>query len=72
VNFNSIEPATSFLAPVFHNNSCTPYQAAKKPCLLGNLPAYVISASSAQDIVAGVKFAQANNIWLVVKNIGLE
>ncbi|KAI0423731.1 hypothetical protein F5Y09DRAFT_336347 [Xylaria sp. FL1042] len=39
-------------------------------CTLGNLPSYAINVSSAEDVVAGVRFAEKNNIRLVIKNTG--
>jgi hypothetical protein len=40
------------------------------PCVLGNYVNYAINVSSPADIAAGVEFAQANNIRLVIKNTG--
>lgn len=39
-------------------------------CSLGNSPVYAINASTPIDIVAGVQFAEVNNIRLVVKTTG--
>jgi hypothetical protein len=40
--------------------------------LLGNYVDYAINVSGADDAVAGVQFAQKNNIRLVIKNTGHE
>jgi len=39
-------------------------------CALGNHPAYVVKARSAQDIQAAVRFANKFNLRLIVKNTG--
>ncbi|CZR67902.1 related to isoamyl alcohol oxidase [Phialocephala subalpina] len=63
------------MSPKFLNDSCTPFIATatasnSSACALGNLPNYAINVSSAEDLVAGFKFAKDNNIRLVVKNTG--
>ncbi|KAH8648508.1 putative FAD-dependent isoamyl alcohol oxidase [Xylariales sp. PMI_506] len=52
------------------NQTCDPFTSASIPCLLGNRPAYSINVSSADDVVAGLRFAEDYNIRLVVKNTG--
>ncbi|RDW63258.1 hypothetical protein BP6252_10803 [Coleophoma cylindrospora] len=39
-------------------------------CTLGNNPKYVVNATSPAHVAAGIKFAQKNNIRLVVKTTG--
>jgi hypothetical protein len=39
---------------------------------MGNYVAYAINVSTWEDVAAGVKFAQQNNIRLVIKNSGHE
>lgn len=54
----------------FQNNSCSPFLAPKATCSLGNLAQYAINVSDASDVVAGIKFARAENVRLIVKNTG--
>jgi hypothetical protein len=60
------------MAPSFYNDTCQPFQSASESCPLGNLVAYSINATDAEDIVAGVNFAREHNIRLVIKNTGHE
>lgn len=54
----------------FQNNSCSPFLAANGTCVLENLAQYAINVSDASSVVAGIQFAQAQNIRLIVKNTG--
>ena len=56
----------------FANQSCDPFTPESRPCQLGNYPVYSINVTSTSDVTAGVKFASANNIRLVVRNTGHE
>jgi len=53
-----------------------PYQSCDIPggntttCSLGTSPVYAINASTTSDIIAGIRFAEANHIRLVVKTTG--
>lgn len=58
------------MSPYWMNNSCSPFSGPSGRCTLGNLAAYAIKVDNVQDAVAGVRFAQANNIRLTVKNTG--
>jgi hypothetical protein len=60
------------MAPLTSNSSCNPFQPASDACKLGNLVQFVVNASSAADVSAGVKFAREKNIRLVIKNTGHE
>jgi len=60
------------MAPYFANNSCDPYTPRSQPCLLGNYASYAIEVTSIEDVVAGLSFADKNNIRLVVRNTGHE
>lgn len=60
------------MAPFFANQSCDPWTPAATPCTLGNYVSYAVSAESADDIVAAVIFAQAQNIRFVIRNTGHE
>jgi hypothetical protein len=57
------------MSPKFLNDSCTPFTGTGA-CTLGNIPNYAINVSSAEDVVAGIRFAKDSNIRLVVKNTG--
>lgn len=52
------------------NGSCDPFEPRSKPCVLGNYVSYSIAAESADDVAAGLKFAQSNNIRFAIKNTG--
>jgi hypothetical protein len=56
----------------YQNQSCDPWTPSTQPCELGNYAAYSISVTGADDVVAGIKFAQEKNIRLVVKTTGHE
>ncbi|SPQ21599.1 3e7567a7-fedb-4333-9972-a6d3adc3bb36 [Thermothielavioides terrestris] len=58
------------MSPYWMNNSCNPFYGPSGACTLGNLAVYAIDVRNAQDAVAGVRFAQANNIRLTIKNTG--
>lgn len=60
------------MLPLFQNTSCIPFTPQSLPCTLGNYAVYSINVSSAEDIAAGLKFAEENNIRLVIKNTGHE
>ncbi|KAF4614409.1 hypothetical protein G7Y89_g15329 [Cudoniella acicularis] len=54
----------------FQNQSCDPFTPTSQPCELGNYAVYSINVTGAQDVVAGLKFAQEKNIRLVIKTTG--
>ena len=56
----------------FANQSCDPFTAESSPCLIGNYVRYAINVTTADDVIAGVKFASKNNIRLVIRNTGHE
>lgn len=58
--------------PFFQNASCDPFTPRTKPCTLGNYVDYAINCTNAEDAAAGLRFAQAHNIRLVIKNTGHE
>ena len=60
------------MMPFLQNHSCDPFTPQTQPCQLGNYVSYSINVSSAEDVVAGIELAQANNIRLVIKNTGHE
>lgn len=67
---SSFPSSSSFVAPLFQNQSCDPFTPRNSPCTLGNYVDYAINVSSAADVAAGLKFAQAHNIRMVIKNTG--
>lgn len=58
------------MARYWTNNSCNPFFGPNGTCSLGNLAVFAIRIEDAEDAVAGVNFAQDNNIRLTVKNTG--
>ncbi|KAF2032365.1 FAD/FMN-containing isoamyl alcohol oxidase-like protein MreA [Setomelanomma holmii] len=61
---------SGFMAAYQQNASCNPFTPQSSPCLQGNYVDYAIEVHNATDVIAGMKFAQANNIRLVIKNTG--
>lgn len=68
----SIFDPASVIFPYVQNQSCDPFTPEAKPCTLGNYVSYAIKVTSADDVIAGVRFAQENNVRLVIKNTGHE
>lgn len=60
------------MTPSFVNNSCDPLGHRSDPCEIGGFTQYSINVTRPDDVVAGLKFAQRNNVRLVVKNTGHE
>jgi hypothetical protein len=60
------------MEPYFANQSCDPFTAQDKPCVLGNYVSYAVNVSSTDDAVATLEFAKSNNIRLVIRNTGHE
>ncbi|KAK8081386.1 hypothetical protein PG996_000167 [Apiospora saccharicola] len=65
-----VQDPTSVIAPYFQNHSCDPFTGKETPCAFGNYPVYSINVTEAPHVVAGVRFAQAKNVRLVIKNTG--
>lgn len=65
-----LDSSSSVMAPYFANQSCDPFTAESKPCLLGNYVRYAINVSVVDDVIAGIKFAESNNIRFVIRNTG--
>lgn len=68
----SLESSSSVMQTYFANQSCDPFTATNRPCLLGNFVSYAVNVSSSKDVVAAVNFARKNNIRFVIKNTGHE
>jgi hypothetical protein len=78
--FHAADPV-SVDDPVWSNNSCNPIylngtsiagnvHAGLQGCTIGNYPAYVINATEAEHIQAGILFAKQWNLRLNIKNTG--
>ena len=57
------------------NDSCSPFAPfvnadGSGSCTLGNLAVYAIDVVDANSVIAGINFAQQNNIRLIIKNTG--
>ncbi|RGP66578.1 putative isoamyl alcohol oxidase [Fusarium longipes] len=63
-----IETSHSVMQNWFANQSCDPFVTKSKACTLGNYVSYAVKVSNAKDVAAAVKFANSNNIRLVVRN----
>ena len=63
---------SAIMSPYFQNASCDPWTSPETPCTPGIDPEYAISVSSADDVIAGIKFARDRNLRLVIKNTGHE
>jgi hypothetical protein len=59
------------MAAAFSNRSCDPFQT-QLPCILGTYVVYTVNVSTPDHVFAAVKFAQANNIRLIVRNSAHE
>ncbi|KAH8820157.1 putative FAD-dependent isoamyl alcohol oxidase [Xylogone sp. PMI_703] len=64
-----LKPA-EIMNPYFQNQSCDPFTPTLRPCRLGQYASYSINVTGPLDIIAGLKFAQDNNVRLVIKNTG--
>jgi hypothetical protein len=67
-----INRSGEIMAPYFQNGTCDPYTAASTPCTLGNYVSYAINVTGQSDVQAGLRFAEANDVRLVIKNTGHE
>lgn len=56
----------------FANQSCDPFLAQSRPCSIGNYPNYAVKVSNARQVAAAVRFANDNNIRLVIRNTAHE
>ncbi|KAJ5847404.1 hypothetical protein N7455_011361 [Penicillium solitum] len=65
-----LDSSSSVMQTYFANQSCDPFTAKSKPCLLGNYVNYAVNVSSSDQVVAAVNFARDNNIRFVIRNTG--
>ena len=56
----------------YQNQSCDPFTSTSRPCELGNLAVYSINVTGANDVIAGMQFAQQKNVRLSIHNTGHE
>ncbi|PWY82102.1 FAD binding domain protein [Aspergillus heteromorphus CBS 117.55] len=63
------ETSYSPMAAWFANFSCDPH-LPNTPCTIDSLVQYAVNASSAEDYLVTINFAQAHNIRLVIRNTG--
>ncbi|CAH0018225.1 unnamed protein product [Clonostachys rhizophaga] len=66
-DWHSRDPVSMMFAN-WANWACLPDPAA--PCSTSGYPAYVVNATTPEDVKAGVDFARENNIRIVVKGTG--
>ncbi|GAB7360903.1 hypothetical protein MBLNU230_g0889t1 [Neophaeotheca triangularis] len=64
------EDSASVMAPYFANRSCDPFLGPSGQCVIGTYVQYSIDVSCAEDVSAGIKFANEHNIRLVIRNTG--
>ncbi|OJJ51527.1 hypothetical protein ASPZODRAFT_12348 [Penicilliopsis zonata CBS 506.65] len=65
-----LSSSSSVMQAYFANQSCDPFTAESRPCLLGNYVSYAVNVSSSDDVVAAIKFAKSNNVRFVIRNTG--
>ncbi|KAJ4385949.1 hypothetical protein N0V85_007952 [Neurospora sp. IMI 360204] len=66
----TVEKPADGLWTYFTNDTCRPTSNPSDPCTLGSYGVYVIMATKASHIQAGVNFARQNNLRLIVRNTG--
>lgn len=70
--YASFDDPSGFMSAYHQNASCDPYTPRNTTCRQGNYVEYAIEVLEAEDVIAGLKFAQEKNVRLVVKNTGHE
>ena len=65
---HSINSSSSVQAPIFANASCDPFTAQNTCCLFGDYVRYAVNVTGSDDIAATIRFADENNIRLVIRN----
>lgn len=56
----------------FANGSCDPFTSQSTPCALGNYVSYAVDVSTTAHVAAALKFADKQNLRIVVRNTGHE
>ena len=62
--------SSSPMAPFFANESCDPFTAPGEQCYIGTYVQYAVNATSVEDYQKTLRFAEAKNIRLVIRNTG--
>ncbi|KAH7040196.1 FAD binding domain-containing protein [Microdochium trichocladiopsis] len=62
------ESTSSLMTSYSTGETCDPFTPRESPCTMGNYSAYTIDAVTTSDIIAGLSFARATNIRLVIRN----
>lgn len=65
-----LDSSSSVMQTYFANQTCDPFTATSKPCLLGNYVNYAVDVSSSDQVIAAVNFSRDNNIRFVIRNTG--
>ena len=65
---HSINSSSSVQDPIFANASCDPFTPQNTSCLFGNYVRYTVNVTGPDDIAATIRFADENNIRLVIRN----
>ncbi|KAF2726470.1 FAD-binding domain-containing protein [Polyplosphaeria fusca] len=65
-----IPSSSSIMAPIFTNDSCSPFRPQESPCALGNYVSYAVGIRDVADARSVIKFAVEHNLRLVVRNTG--
>lgn len=61
---------SSPMAPLFMNNSCSPFSGPEAPCAIGNEPWFTVNATTGEHFQKTIQFATEANIRLVIRNTG--
>ena len=67
IDFASYPDSSSTMSPPFVNSSCNPFAPRSADCVVGTYVSYSIRVEGASDISAGIKFANDNNIRLIIR-----
>ncbi|KAH7409764.1 hypothetical protein DE146DRAFT_604491 [Phaeosphaeria sp. MPI-PUGE-AT-0046c] len=65
-----LSSSSSPMAYPFSKDSCNPWLHPNTSCTLGGHVAYSVNASSIQKVREAIKFANKNNVRLVIRNTG--
>ena len=68
IDIRSVESSSSIQASIFANGSCDALTPRDTPCLLGNYVQYAVKVTGPEDIATTIRFADAKNIRLVIRN----
>ncbi|KAJ6023293.1 FAD linked oxidase N-terminal [Penicillium canescens] len=61
-----------FMAAFVANETCEAFTPRSKPCTLGAMVRYTVNASSPDEFIETIRFAQERNIRFVIRNTGHE